>query len=195
MALATVAYHTSVCRFVFGSPLRNEPLYCIGAVLVRHPWPAGIPLYRVFSSLWMSSGGWSPPCPARFAASCEQVSSSRLHLLSSCVFSSSSLLQLLICVIFTSMSSSSVSSSGVDRTNDQCLCHVGQKNSHILGHVRCRFQRIAKSMEENKTLTKGEKNPTETKFIDAEIVWVSSSLNPGLMNLRSHYYSNLSLTS
>ena len=80
------------------------------------------PLYRVFSSLWMSLGGWffafmllaaSPPCHARYAASWEQVSSSRLHLLSSYGFSSSSSL---ICVIFTSMSSSSVSSCGVDRT-------------------------------------------------------------------------------
>ena len=79
-------------------------------------------LYRVFSSLWMSLGGWffafmllaaSPPCLARYAASWEQVSSSRLHLLASCGFSSSSSL---ICVILTSMSSSSVSSCGVDRT-------------------------------------------------------------------------------
>ena len=30
VALATVAYHTSVCQFVLGSSLRNEPLYCIG---------------------------------------------------------------------------------------------------------------------------------------------------------------------
>ena len=80
------------------------------------------PLHRVFSSLWMSLDGWffvfmllaaSPPCHARYAASWEHVSSSRLHLLSSCGFSSSSSL---ICVIFTSMSSSSVSSCGVDRT-------------------------------------------------------------------------------
>ena len=33
-----------------------------------------------------------------------------------------------------------------------------QKDSHILGHVMCRFQRISKSMDENKTLTKGEKS-------------------------------------
>ena len=59
-------------------------------------------------------------------------------LLSSCVFSSSSSLQLLSCVIFTSMSSSSVSSSGVDRTNDKINVFVSrQKNSHILGHVNC----------------------------------------------------------
>ena len=83
------------------------------------------PLHRVFSSLWMSLDGWffvfmllaaSPPCHARYAASWEHVSSSRLHLLSSCGFSSSSSSSSLICVIFTSMSSSSVSSCGVDRT-------------------------------------------------------------------------------
>ena len=96
----------------------------------------------------------SPPCPARYTAFCKQVSSSRLHLLSSHVFLSSSSLQLLICVIFTSISSSSVSSSGVNRTNDMSLS-CWHKNSHILGHVRRRFQRISKSMDKNR---KGEKS-------------------------------------
>ena len=57
MALATVASRVSLPVCV-GSPLRNERSACVGSVLVGHPWPAGIPLYRVFSSLWMSSGGW-----------------------------------------------------------------------------------------------------------------------------------------
>ena len=103
------------------------------------------PLYRVFSSLWMSLGGWffsfmllaaSPPCHARYAASWEQVSSSHLHLLSFCGFSSSSSL---ICVIFTSMSSSSVSSCGVDQT------------LKLLAALPSRLARYAASWEEVST--------------------------------------------
>ena len=57
-----------------------------------------------------------------------------------------------------------------------------QKNSHILGHVQCRFQR-SKSMDENKL------NADETakvKFIDAEIFWVYSIRTPVIMRVKTH---------